>query len=710
MKRLPVLSAVAFAILALSLPTSAQAPPGAAELPVSRVVLFSSGVGYFQRDGQVDGNARIDLRFPANDVNDLLKSLVLQDLGGGQVSTVSYDNRNPVEMTLRSFAIDLTANPTLGDLLNQARGERVQLAIGANRPGGQAESTEGVIVGVEMQKQPVGRDQVVEVKQLNLLTAEGLRGVPLREVQRVRFVKPTLDQEFRKALEVLASAHDKQKKSVSLNFAGQGRRPVRVGYVTASPMWKTSYRLALDQGKVFLQGWAVVENTTDEDWNNVRLALVAGRPISFQMDLYDPLFVPRPVVEPELFASLRPPSYAGSLDKDAERQRAAGGEPNEKSADGYFPAPGRRRTARGGGGAPMANEAAAPAPMAGEGRRKVFDQSDTIPLRQGALTSAADAAELGDFFQYALKEPVSIARQKSALLPIINQDVEGARVSIYNEAVQAKFPLLGLRFRNTTALHLAQGPVTVFEGNSYAGDARVGDLQPGETRLLSYAIDLGTEVEPKQTTSDSLMALKVVKGILHATYKMRETKSYVVKNRSDAPRTVMIEHPYRPAYHLVSPTKPAERTRDVYRFELTAEPGKPATQEVVEELPRVEQIVLTNADDQMVAFYLRSSAASPKVKLALEQALALKAKVNTTLQDVQREQQALKVIEENQARMRANLQRLPPTSEAYKRYLRKFDEQEPEIERRQAEVTRLQALAEQQRRAYEDFLANLDVE
>ena len=116
------------------------------------------------------------------------------------------------------------------------------------------------------------------------------------------------------------------------------------------------------------------------------------------------------------------------------------------------------------------------------------------------VASAATAAKLGDFFQYAIDKPVTLPRQKSALLPIINKDVEGTRVTIYNERTQAKFPLLGLKFKNTSGLHLMQGPITVFEGSNYAGDARILDLQPNEERLISYAIDLGTEVNPVPST------------------------------------------------------------------------------------------------------------------------------------------------------------------------------------------------------------------
>ncbi|HEY7425169.1 MAG TPA: DUF4139 domain-containing protein, partial [Gemmataceae bacterium] len=487
----------------LSPPTSTAQPNKAApqdgpplrvtQLPIGQVVLFSSGVGYFQREGSVEGNARVDLSFPVTDINDLLKSMVLRDLDGGHISTVSYDSNAPIERTLKSFAVNLTSNPSFAQILDQARGEKAEVVLqqtNATQPG----TLTGTLIGCEKQKQAVGKE-TVEVELLNLWCADGMRSLKLAEVQRVRFLNPILDSEFKKALETLALSHDTQKKAVSINFVGEGKREVRVSYVVENPIWKTSYRLVLDKQthKPFLQGWAVVENPSDEDWKDVRMALISGRPISFQMDLYQPLYVPRPVVEMELFASLRPVAYSGGLNKEKERLAAAPpmapgkqmgveqlqrrgekGKADEKRNRGVALAEGQA----GGYGLAL---------------RKQLD--DRMNLGDG-VSSMASAAKLGDFFQYAIDKPVTLARQKSALLPIINKDVEGTRVSIYNERTQAKFPLLGLKFKNTSGLHLMQGPITVFEGSNYAGDARILDLQPGEERLISYAVDLGTEVNP----------------------------------------------------------------------------------------------------------------------------------------------------------------------------------------------------------------------
>src|SRR5207302_1095791 len=198
---------------------------------------------------------------------------------------------------------------------NQARGEKVEVAL-SNAGAGNAATLNGSIVGVEKQRQQVNKE-TVEVAVLNLSCADGMHGVKLSDVQRVRFLNAVVESEFRKALETLALSHDTQKKAVSIRFVGEGKRRVKVGYVIENPIWKTSYRLVLGskpEEKPYLQGWAVVENPTDEDWREVRMSLVSGRPISFRMDLYTPLYVPRPLVVPELFESLRPVAYSGALE------------------------------------------------------------------------------------------------------------------------------------------------------------------------------------------------------------------------------------------------------------------------------------------------------------------------------------------------------------------------------------------------------------
>ena len=344
-------------LVSVGLVASAQEPQSGASvraaaqqvLPLSEVVLYSSGVGYFQRDGSIDGRGEVELRFKVDNINDLLKSMVVQDFDGGQVAAVTYDSRDPITKTLKSFAVDLTSNPALGQLLGQIRGERIEVA--APNP------VRGLIVGVEKKQEKVGDKDVAEVEYLNILTADGLRSLPLGQIQRIQLANEQLNTELRQALEVLASSHDLQKKTVKLEFDGKGHRRVRVGYIAETPVWKTSYRISLsDTKRPFLQGWAIVENTTDEDWENVKLSLISGRPISFKMDLYEPLYVKRPVVVSELYESLRPQVYEQAIAEpsakpaEVEEMRKSLGALGRVQAKRAMPSPAPPQALRAAGG------------------------------------------------------------------------------------------------------------------------------------------------------------------------------------------------------------------------------------------------------------------------------------------------------------------------------------------------------------------------
>ena len=449
-------------VSAQPLPPSArtEATPQAT-LPLTRIVLYASGVGYFQRDGRIEGDQQVTLRFKTETINDLLKSLIAQDFDGWQITTVTYDSRDPLTRTLKSFALDLTENAGMGNLLWQMRGERVEVTTPS--------LVQGLILGVETKKERVGDKEAIDVEYLNLLTDTGLRSIPLPQIQHIQVSNAQLNAEMRQALAVLASSHDTQKKTVTLGLTGEGSRRVRVGYIMETPVWKTSYRLVLsDTEAPFLQGWALVENTTDEDWQDIRLSLISGRPISFTMDMYEPLYAHRPVVVPEVYASLRPQVYGQAMEAPEEPMKEARRQDEGRAAK---PQPGA-----GGGAAntPMAP----PPPLRGMlAEAKAAPAPAVASLEQG-VTTAAETAELGELFAYAINAPVSLARQKSAMLPIVNTSVEGAKVSIYNQRVHAKHPLHGVRLHNVTALHLSQGPVTVFDGGVYAGDARLEDLPP----------------------------------------------------------------------------------------------------------------------------------------------------------------------------------------------------------------------------------------
>ena len=474
-----------------------HAADAAPDIPVTAVTLYSSGVGYFEHSGTVDGAATAELRFKTGQINDVLKSLVLQDLDGGKIGTVVFPSQDPLEKTLGSFQVDLRGSPTLGQLLGQLRGAPVNVTW-------QTEKISGTILGVENRTKVLGDRQTVVVPVLSILTDAGIRQVALDEVSGVALADAKLNGELARALAAVAGARDQDTKPVDLRFDGQGKRHVRLGYVVETPLWKVSYRLVMPDLKADpaksqgnLQGWALLENQTDSDWNNVRLALVSGRPISFIQDLYKPRYLPRPTVEPEEFASLAPQTY-----QKGAALAAAPAAPAPAMAMGGM-APGRMeakslRKDR------AANEAGAAMSLDAD---KPMDPTSSVQ-------SVAQAQDIGALFQYTV-DGVTLPRQRSAMLPIITDPIAVERVSIYNEEVLAKHPLNGALLTNTTGKDLLQGPITVYDGGAYAGDARIESMPPGAKRLLSYAIDIPLTVDAEsQQRSDRIVTAKITDGVL----------------------------------------------------------------------------------------------------------------------------------------------------------------------------------------------------
>jgi len=681
-------------------------PKPSVRLPLTQVVMFNSGVGYFARSGEVEGNARVDLTFPETDINDLIKSMTLQDLDGGKVSAVSYDSREPVTRTLASYAINLNNQPSLAQILTQARGEKVEVTMlpgNAAQPG----NLTGTVIGVEVQKVAVDKT-TIDANMLTLLTAEGMRCVKMSDVQRVRFTNPVLENELKRALDTLAMAHDSQKKAVSMHFSGDGKRKVKVGYVIEAPIWKTSYRLVLDKdAKPYLQGWAVVENTTDEDWGGVKMALVSGRPISFKMDLYNPLFIQRPTVEPELFRSLRPVAYDGGI-RTMDRLAA-------------LPAPAPMAGAERGAGMPGNGVPAgdsAPSLREMDARRKSDKQyagalgaEMAEKMNLTAVDPGATVGKLGDSFKYVIDQPVSLARQKSALLPIIGKDIEGTRVSIYNQAVQAKHPLLGLRFKNTTGANLAQGPVTVYEGSTYAGDARFLDISPNDERMIAFAIDLGCEVIPQDgNDKTAITTVKAHKGIVTISRRLTDEKVYKISNKSDTARTLVIEQPNRTnqQFKLVNTPKPVEETAALWRFETKVEAGKSSEYKVTEEKMLGEQMVLTNSGDDQIRWVISLNEATPALKAKLGDALKLKGAWDVLRRELQQVRADTARIAQDQERIRKNLRETPKEAEVYATYLEKLSAQEKELDALMTKEKKIMADEFKAKKSYEDFLYNID--
>jgi DNA repair exonuclease SbcCD ATPase subunit len=332
-----------------------------------------------------------------------------------------------------------------------------------------------------------------------------------------------------------------------------------------------------------------------------------------------------------------------------------------------------------------------------------------LNLEQNALATA-QGANVGELFQYAIESPVTLPRHQSAMLPIVQESVKGEKVSIYNAQVQATHPLNGLRLTNSTKLHLQQGPITVFDDGVYAGDARIEDLPPGAERLLSYALDLDTEVASQsKQQADELTSVKITKGLLETSQKYERTVEYTVKNSGGKTKQVLIEYPRSADWKLVQPAKPTEKTRDMYRFAVTAKPDAPAKLLVAEEQLMRQQIVLTNLNETAIQFYVSSKAVSEPVKAALGELVQKKRDLQSLQQRNTQLQARINAISQEQGRIRNNMQQLDRTSDLYLRYVKKLNEQEDEIEKDRTQSDDLQQQVSKAQSALDDYLANLNV-
>jgi hypothetical protein len=685
------------------------------EVPVRRVVLFSSGVGFFQHAGTVSGNAASELRFKTDQINDVLKSLVVTDADAGRVTSITYPSQNPVSKTLKSFQIDISSNPTLADILNQIRGAKVKVQLAD-------ETVSGTILGVESKERPAGSkddQKVVKTWHLNIIGGGGIRSVALDDVRSLTLEDAALQSELDRALAALAQARDKDKKPVIVNFDGTGERRVALGYVVETPVWKTSYRLILPEESskdgANLMGWAIVENQTDNDWNNVTLDLVGGRPISFIEDLYQPLYVPRPVVQPKTYASLKPQTYEEGMDAVPQEKALGsniGGARGGRGAAGGF-----------GGGGGLASRAAPAVPpplpsMSMAENARMADFSAQANYAQG-IASVAEAAKVGEMFQYSVPN-VSLARQRSSMIPIIADKLPIDRVSIYNESVLPRNPLRGVRLKNDSKNYLLAGPVTVLDMTkradnmivqSYAGDASIDDVPPGQDRLLSYAVDQDVLVDAtKHDGKNSVLTGVIVNGVLRVKYLDRTSQVYALQNKSDHEKTLIVEHPRTADFDLKQPEKPLEKTDKLYRIQKTLAPKASGTVEVAEERTRWEEMALLPMDVTALEFWMKNESLPESVKKALGEAATRQRNIMALTRQKETAEQNRTSILQDEENIRRNIQALPANSSRRDEAVNDLSSKDSELKDTTKAIRDLQGKIEQARQDLEKYLSTLSLE
>jgi hypothetical protein len=613
-------------------------PVLAADLPVREVVLYKHGVSFFERSGTLGPGEATRLEFNASEMNDVLKSLTLQEKGGGKISGLRYDSMDPLSHKLEQFPFQIGNGQSLSAMMDQLKGARVELKFGND-------TVAGAIVNG---RTVPGSDKQPEREQLTLMLDSGeLRTYDLSAANGIRFHDPQLQQQFRDYLTAVAASRSKEKRSVYIDSTDTKQRDVTATYTIPTAVWKSSYRLIFGSGQPMLEGWAIVDNTTGEDWTKVRLSLVSGRPISFVSQLYAPKYVARPEAELADDRAARPVVHEGAF---AATSGAVGG---------------------------MLRAAPAPPPRpAVREERAAFKSLAADELAVAPSTvAAAGARELGELFEYRIAQPVTIRKDESAMLPFLQQAIEGRKLLIYS-GHSSQHPTNAAELTNITGKTLDGGPITVYDDGAYGGEALMETLKAGDKRLISYAVDLGTRITEAFGSKQAIVReIHANRGIITTKMAAEETRTYTVRNVDSKAKTLIIEHPLRPNYTLLN-QKPKEKTATAYRFEIALPANGSQEFPVAEERIHDQAFAVTSLTPDVILEYAGNRALSDAGRKQLQSIAAQKSQLAETdraLQDVERQTRDLT---DDENRIRENIRSLNSVSgqqQQVQNYARQLD-------------------------------------
>jgi hypothetical protein len=684
------MKALRLALVAAPLLLSAPPDPAFAQAPaleLKRVLLSTGGVGYFEFEAQVEGDAGLALPVRLDQVDDVLKSIVVFDDKGG-VGSISLPGREPLSEAFRDLPFDQSALESPDGLLNALRGAEVTV-------GGPRQATGRILrVIAEHTQLPSGGGMTTRHR-VTLIAPDGLRQFVLEEAESVRFGDPAVQRQVDQALAAVARHRVQDQRALSIATRGTGKRSLRVGYVVAAPLWKASYRLTTADagatGKGLLQGWAVLENLSGRDWKNVELTLVSGNPVTFRQQLYTAYFVNRPEVPVEVLGRVLPPPDQGSLGMaDARAKTQQEGALQPRAAFAARP------------------PAAAPAPAA-----SAMAMAQPLPAAPAELV-AAETQEATTQVLFTAPQPVSVKAGDSLSLPLVSREVPIERLALYQPQVNAANPLAALRVTNDTSAGLPPGVLTLYErgkaGAHYIGDARLSPFPAGENRLLSFAIDQKVQVEREQKSRESIAQIKVTRGTLTLAYRDEQITSYRVKAPAAEDRALLIEQPRYPDWELISP-KPSEveLTRGQYRIRQALARGGATVLDVTIQRPRQTVVQLASLNRETLLGYARTGGVPENVRQALERLAGMQGEVDRLDRQIKEIGTERDAIARDQGRLRDNLKSVPAGGDLAKRYLDNLKSQEDRLDKlRLAEDDAKQKLT-QARAALADAIAKLEI-
>ncbi len=653
-----------------------------ANIPLRRVVLFKHGLGYFERRGKVKGDDEFKISYDENEINDVLKSLSVIDYGGGIVPEVDYEAAQETSRLLEKVGVHVPVEDSLTSLLKQLMGAKISLTAGT-------EELTGRILGIETTKEKENNVER-EKKSLVLLHEDTIKTVNLTEIKKLKTLDPEVKKDIEYFIDTVYDSRRKNKKTLNLKFRGQGEREVAICYTVEVPVWKTSYRLNYSEENLWIQGWALVDNMSDEDWVDVNLTLIAGLPISFRHDLYSARYMWRPEIKVKETAGVAPISLEEEMKLEAEREdfyekpKYA----KEEEIPLMAPAPSPKILARG-------------APMSG-----AYDSFAAAAT--AAASVSTESAKAGEFFFYSISTPVTIRRNHSALVPFIYTEIEGKKILVYNENARVGNPVSCIELKNTSGLTLEEGPVTVYEENSYAGECMLPFMVDGDKRLLAYAVDQTVAVTKEvKTQYESVHEVRVIGPIVETYYyQVNETK-YTLKNKGDEEKEIIIEHPKEFGFEPWKTEKFEEETPNYYRWKIVLEPRK--SREFTVKLRRLisSSLNVVGLSSALIEDYFDRGLITGEENSFLKRVAELQSKVNeigTEMNDLEKEKQE---IFRYQERLRENLKVLGNTrqeAELKEKYISTLAAQEDRIQEIEAKLWDLNKQREDAKREMDKII------
>jgi hypothetical protein len=641
----------------LAAPSAAQDT----ELPVRKVVLYKHGVGFFERSAEVEGRSAIRLQFKASEMDDVLKSLTV-DSRAGAVTGVRYDSNEPLGKKLENFPFRVGEAQPLTRILDQFKGSRVRLRLASDQ-------VEGTIISARTI--PPTADQQ-ERHSLLILGDDGeIRTLDPAAALGLSFVDPRLQEQFRDYLMLVAGARNREKRNVTIETAENRGGLVSARYVVPTPVWKSSYRLVLDEeDRPMLEGWAIVDNTTGEDWENISLSLVSGRPVSFITRLYEPRYVNRPVFELAQDRAQAPVVHGPSIESKEEGRRDVA----QKKAQNRF---------RGGQvAAAPAMEMSAVSGFADMPGRVVGGIVGDDKRSSSTVAQTALAGALGDLFEYRIDRAITVGQGESAMLPFLQQRVGGRKLLIYNESHGSQHPLNAVEITNDSGKTLDGGAVTVLDAGAYAGEALFETIKDDDKRLISYAVDLGMRITTAYGSSSKLLSdFTLRRGIMALRYARKDVRTFTVRNVDQKAKTVIIEMPVRAGYKPIG-KEPSEKTATAYRYEVPVPAGETVKFPVTEENEYVQSLSITNQTYDQLITYVRNKELSAEGRQKLEQIADVKRNIAGADREIQLLDQQIKELFEDQNRLRQNISSLRSVSgqqEQVQKYALTLAEQEVEL-------------------------------